>query len=131
MGNRQINPLCFSFGTPHEEVARYMYVLEIEQLHSSCLPSVEKQIKDIPNEIIQKFVNDIIIALHYIIRMDGEGVVKNTKCYCFSTSQTKLLKIVVKNAEPLPPPTKGIRDNYYYRMCALHMLLSPTPNKIK
>ena len=77
MGNRQINPLCFSFGTPAEEVSHYMYVLEIDQLHSSCLPDVEKQIKNIPEEIIQNYVKDIIISLHYILRMDGEGVVKN------------------------------------------------------
>lgn len=121
MGNmvdRQINERAFSFGTHHDDT-QYLIVLEIDELH---IENIHNKLKEMNNALLKPYINDIIISLHYFMRIDPYEIKEYTKMYLFHTQQTRLLKIIMKNAKQRPNHP-GILEKYIYRKCALYELL--------
>lgn len=121
MGNRHINERAFSFGT-HKDDIQYLFVLEIDELH---IEKIHNSLKENKLELLKPYINDIMIALQYFMRIDPLETKEYTKMYLFDTQHTHLVKIIMKNAKPRPTHP-GIVEKFIYRKCAVHELLRVT-----
>ena len=124
MGNRQLNADAFSFGTRRDDVY-YHCMLEVDTLD---IDNIQKQLEALNVEMLKTYIRDVMVALRYFVRIDGEDVCRRTKMYFFDTLQTRLLKIIIREAEEIPPHPR-MNDKHYYRKCALHLMLAPVPIK--
>ena len=117
MGNKPILPQAFVFIPQEETNGNYLFQIQADTFHAE---NIITELELFYIDVLDKHYEPIVAALRHIEKTSNENHIRHTQTYLFDNSKYQILKVIIRNAEPLPQQLHY--EKHYHQKCYLHLL---------